>query len=233
MSKYKAKVIEKIDNGPGVMNSIKVGVFRVEGEREEQVCEYIRNYSTLFNTFYHCKKANKDLALYSPHYTATRVMELPSGKDIGGEEPSSWGFCPVDYYVPSYIEQEFEWTSQDGAKHITRQRLNEPSEDDLLPSEGEYSRATPISPLLYYPFGFIAGCIWGDDSSYKIQYLDLSEVEKGIIRREERFGYIAIPEGLTLRQAIDLCDYMDDPNEDRIIIAIQKQFNLRTGKVID
>ena len=33
------------------------------------------------------------------------------------------------------------------------------------------------------------GCYWGDDNSWKVQYLDLSEIEKGIIRRDERFGY--------------------------------------------
>lgn len=41
-------------------------------------------------------------------------------------------------------------------------------------------------------FGFVWGCIWGDDSSWKVQFLDLSEVERGRIRREERFGYLKL-----------------------------------------
>jgi hypothetical protein len=32
MYSYIAKIIDKIDNGPGIMNSIRVGVFRVESD---------------------------------------------------------------------------------------------------------------------------------------------------------------------------------------------------------
>jgi len=56
-------------------------------------------------------------------------------------------------------------------------------------------------------FGFIAGCYWGDDSSWKIQYLDLSDLEKGVVRRSDKFGYIHLPEGVSLSQAISLTDY--------------------------
>jgi hypothetical protein len=42
-------------------------------------------------------------------------------------------------------------------------------------------------------FGFVAGCMWGDDSSWKIQYLDLSGIESGIFSRQERFGYLSMP----------------------------------------
>jgi hypothetical protein len=56
MYSYIAKIIDKIDNGPGIMNSIRVGVFRVESDREEQIGEYIRNYSSLFETFYYFGK---------------------------------------------------------------------------------------------------------------------------------------------------------------------------------
>jgi hypothetical protein len=41
-------------------------------------------------------------------------------------------------------------------------------------------------------FGFVWGCYWGDDSSWKVQYLDLSQVQQGVIKRQERFGYIEL-----------------------------------------
>jgi hypothetical protein len=41
-------------------------------------------------------------------------------------------------------------------------------------------------------FGFVWGCVWGDDSSWKVQYLDLSDVRNGAIRRDERFGYVQL-----------------------------------------
>jgi len=93
----------------------------------------------------------------------------------------------------------------------------------------------PLTPLLYYPFGFVAGCVWGDDSTDKIQYLDLSEAEKGVIKREERFGYIELPENLSLKEAINMYDYGYD-NEDEIAnyirINIMQTFDLRSGKII-
>lgn len=41
-------------------------------------------------------------------------------------------------------------------------------------------------------FGFVWGCYWGDDSSWKVQYLDLSRIEEGMISRDERFGYVEL-----------------------------------------
>jgi hypothetical protein len=106
---YAARIIEKIENErTGVGIGLKVGVYRIEGDKEEQVGAYSRNYNSLFRTFFHFRRGEKDYALYSPNYSATRIMELPSCKDIGGEELNSYGFCPVEFYVPCYIERE--WT---------------------------------------------------------------------------------------------------------------------------
>jgi hypothetical protein len=41
-------------------------------------------------------------------------------------------------------------------------------------------------------FGFVWGCIWGDDSSWKAQHLDLRRVQEGVIARDERFGYVRL-----------------------------------------
>jgi hypothetical protein len=76
-------------------------------------------------------------------------------------------------------------------------------------------------------YGFIAGCIWGDDSSWKIQYLDLSQADKGIIKRDDRFGYIELPSELNLDNAIDL-DYDDDYIS--LKIATQNYYNIN-GKI--
>ena len=92
-----------------------------------------------------------------------------------------------------------------------------------------------ISPLLYYPFGFVAGCIWGDDSSWKIEFLDLSEIGNGVIKRDVRFGYIEMPEGMRLHQAVNLGDYHYDLTDEisYVTIALQKRFDLSSGKMID
>lgn len=101
MRTYLAKEIEEISNGPNVGSSIRVGVFIVEDGLERQIGTYVRNYSILFDTFFPFEKNGKELALYSPDYTVTRLMELPACVDIGGEEPASNGFCPTGFYVPS------------------------------------------------------------------------------------------------------------------------------------
>ena len=127
---YSAKVIEKIDNGKGYWNYLKVGVF----QDDIKIGVYIRNYSSLYNTFAPFQQDGKDYAIYSPSYTCTRVMELPSCKAVGGEEPKPNGFCPVELYVP--------WEKNDGM------------------------------------YGFVSGCVWGDDSGgWKLEYLDLSVIK--------------------------------------------------------
>ena len=244
MLTYKARIIDEIIYQPHTLHGAKVGVFRVEGEREEQVGEYERNYPALFNTFFHFTQNGRDFALYSPDYTVTRIMELPSCKDIGGEEPHSYGFCPVEYFVPTYVDVEYESTL-DNEKYISRK--NNPQPSDLVPetitSVTADARKTtfqlhirPVTLLLFYHFGFVAGCIWGDDSSWKIQYLDLSEAGSGVVKREEKFGYIEMPRDLELEQAIDMSDFGDTFEGEaynRIKIAVARQFDMDTSEWIN
>jgi hypothetical protein len=158
-ARYDARILREIETKPGSWHSLEVEVVR--NADRKVVGTYRRDYPQLFRTFHPFVVAGRDLALYSPDYTATRVMELPSCRDIGGETPIASGFCPVDYYIPQSESRE------------------------------------PLSP-----YGFVAGCVWGDDSTWKIQVLDLRDVAKGLVRRDERLGYIELPRDLTLEQAI-------------------------------
>jgi hypothetical protein len=87
--------------------------------------------------------------------------------------------------------------------------------------------------IIYPPaFGFVSGCYWGDDSSWKIQYLDLSQIENGIIKREDRFGYIELPPNLTLKQAIQADESAIRPTGvggRTVGVSIQLLFDLDTG----
>jgi len=89
-------------------------------------------------------------------------------------------------------------------------------------------------------FGFVAGCVWGDETSWKIQFLDLSDITKGIIRRDDRFGYIELPHGIDLIDAISFNHFsgeyeMDgDVSEEYPLFEIAtggNVFNLKTGKL--
>ena len=76
--------------------------------------------------------------------------------------------------------------------------------------------------------GFVSGCVWGNDGSWKIQFLDLSEVEKGGVVRKPIFGYLELPEGISLKDAIHIVAEKDFPY---IQIATPITFNFETGEV--
>jgi hypothetical protein len=135
---------------------------------ETLVTSYDRNYAML-QTFEPFRQGARFFALVAPDYTATSVLDLQTGQIIASEEPSPGGFCPVGFYVPDW------WDVHDGTS-LPGSMLWKT--DNEWPSVGD--------------FGFVWGCLWGDDSSWKVQYLDLSEVHQGRIRREERFGYLRL-----------------------------------------
>lgn len=243
---YVARVLSEISYAPGTWCGLRVGVFRCHSDSEEQVGEYERNYPSLLRTFAAFRVGERDLALYSPDYTCTRLMELPSCRDIGGEEPSGGGFCPADFFVPYYVDLEFR---EDGRPpHRSRKQM--PEADDLLPrttsvawpatadrpARVEENDRLPIGPLTFHPFGFVAGCVWGDDSSWKLQYLDLSRAAEGVLHRDDRFGYLELPGGVTLDRAVDLIDYQSDPHEayaHGVSITTVRRFDLRNGRPVD
>jgi len=158
-------------NDPGTWDSTSVRVFRRGSNAGElaPVCEFERNYS-LLHTFEPFRKSGRDFALISRDYTKTAVLDLTSGQIVAEETESTpgAGFCPVGFYVPDW------WDLHDGS---------------IIPGSpswnGDHEWPTE-------PFGFVWGCYWGDDSSWKVQYLDLSGIADGVIKREERFGYLEL-----------------------------------------
>jgi len=197
MSEVFTTEIEVLDNGPGVWATAKVVILQNVDGVARKIGSYSRNHSGWCDsTFYPFMQKGQWYALYSPDYTTTRVMELPSCKDIAGEEHASNGFCPVDFYVP------FEDPHVIKADHAGC-------------------------------FGFVAGCIWGDDSSWKIQYLDLSKITSGCIVRKELFGYAAMPARTKrLSECVSL-DYYAPPTYPRIDLSVEIAFDLTTGKQYD
>lgn len=90
-------------------------------------------------------------------------------------------------------------------------------------------------------FGFLCGCHWGDDF-WKVQYLDLSQVQQWIVRREERFGYLELathgfenpcfePDAAIQKSApppfIRVSKYNDEPH---VSFAVKMIFDLESGR---
>lgn len=210
-------------NRPGTWDSTQVQVFRRghSVEQNELVCEYARNYAML-QTFEPFRQRSRDFALISRSYTKTAVLDLASGAIIAEEDepglPGS-GFCPVGFYVPDW------WDVHHG---------------DVIPGS-EYWTADHEWPV--GDFGFVWGCYWGDDSSWKVQYLDLSRVREGVIRRDERFGYVELATaGHTLPGAESGGDPSTKGNppsfirlfrhggESKITFAVEMVFDLESGR---
>jgi hypothetical protein len=192
----------------------KVHVDILDGERI--VANYDRNYAML-QTFEPFRQGDRHFALIAPKYTATSVMDLDSGEIIAGEEPDSWGFCPVGFYVPDW------WDVHPSERPHVRAR-HPPGEPFLRPGtlmwRDEYEWPSRGD------FGFVWGCIWGDDSSWKLQYLDLSGIQDGVMRREERFGYVKLA---TSRQ-LDAREFIRVRGPRHVEFAIEKEYDLLTGR---
>lgn len=148
---------------PGEWTQVRVRVLR-DGE---PVARFDRNYSML-RTFEPFRQAGRDYALISPSYTGTSVMDLETGEVIAAEEVRGDGFCPVGFYVP-------DWHDVNYSSQIPSARYWD--------SDSEW----PIGD-----FGFVWGCVWGDDTSWKVQHLDLSRITEGILVRDDRFGYVSL-----------------------------------------
>lgn len=219
--KYCVKVTSS-KNVDGTFNSSIVDVYRREAKSTvlEKICTYSRNLG-IYETFEPFRQGGREYALVSCEYTRTAVLDLLSGTVIAEEAetvPRGSGFCPVGFYVPDW------WDVND---------------DSMIPGS-EYWTADNEWPD--GSFGFVWGCIWGDDSSWKVQHLDLSRIRDGIITRDERFGYLELatsryrspsltletPEsaGSATPAFIEISKY----NTAKVCFAVAMEFNLVSGK---
>lgn len=185
------------------------------------VGSYDRNYSMLrtFHPFRQLRDGQwNPYALISPRYVRTSVMDLTIGEIIAtgpvptitqefadkypddkykvGEELAQFGFCPAEFYVPDW--RDFH-------------------DDDLIPGSHLFNAVAGDRPT--GEFGFVSGCVWGDDSSWKVQYLDLSRISEGVLGQDDRFGYIELPVGVSLGDAVRY-----EPEADHVQIATPVTF---------
>ncbi len=183
----------------GAWVTVKVEVL----EQGRVVAEYDRNHAML-DTFEPFRQGDHNLALVSVDYTATAVLDLGTGAIVAAEDPSPGGFCPVGFYVPDW------WDINDGTTLPGSMHWNKDKEWPL----GE--------------FGFVWGCTWGDDSSWKVHYLDLSAVQEGVLHRDDRFGYVKLATNPRLepREFIKCWSYEGVPWVD---FATIQTFDLTTG----
>jgi hypothetical protein len=197
-------------------------------DRDVEIGGYERNHPSFAEETFEAFEADGTwYALYARDYTSTRLMTLPDCQDIGGEEPNEAGFCPVEFFVPRYrkvvmkvhatgYEMEHWWFESEGEEGVNGAR-------------GGYDFA--YGPWLSLDVGFVAGCHWGDDNTWKLQVIDLSRAAEGILSRSARFGHLEIGK-MPLAEAVRLDRFM--PHwELRATIIRQERRDVRTGELIN
>lgn len=205
---------EEIDNGPNTWKSCKISIYK----NDTLIGEYLRNYPSFSSqTFYPFLLKDQWYALYSPHYTATRVMKIHDDyiEDWCGEEASSNGFCPTEYFIPKFLKINYE--NSETYIHETEYESYE-----------EFEKEVEDTEIQFHKFAFISGCVWGDDYSWKLRYVDLSEIENKKFIVEEKFGYLELPRNLKLKQCINMDNW--EPDHNWISLTCAYHVNLSTTK---
>lgn len=199
---------DPVEHCEGAWSTQDVTILQLhEAEPPEVAGRYHRNFPgrAPFEVF---RQDTRELALISPHYDATSVMDLATGDIVAAEEPGASGFCPVGFYVPDWHDVH------DGS---------------ILPGTTYWKDAYewPRGDL-----GFVWGCVWGDDGSWKIQVLDLSGVAEGVIARDDRFGYVE----LAVHEKLEPQDFIRCyPQDDgvRVRLSIENSWRLPGGARAD
>lgn len=157
------------------------------------------------------------------HWNSSRVEIMDSEtKSKLGEYTRNYGtlystFCPFikggkEYALYSESYMQTSVMTLPDCKHLCSDSTGFCPTDYYVPQPNDGLIDGDVNQSLDGSFGFLAGCFWGDDSSWKIRYLDLSEIEQGKIKNDDRFGYIELDDNDSLKDAISLRYYeKDDP----------------------
>ncbi len=187
-----------IDNGKGYWNYNRVEVYK-DGIK---IGEYTRTYSSFTaKTFHPFQLKDTWYAFYSQEYTALRVARLTDVfEDWCGDNPDNYGFCPVEVFVPRGSCESF-------AMHDGTVRNYVSWFDAEYKSEEEFIEDVKDKPIVWADYAFLSGCIWGDDSSWKLRYLDISDIENKVVKIEERFGYWELACNLDIRESVRIFEH--------------------------
>lgn len=163
-----------VSSGPHTWDVSTMEVFArtADGLSDAPCARWERDHAP-FGTFEPFRQGDRMLALISRTYTQSAVIDLCTSEILAEESLAQGeeGFCPVGFYVPDW------WDVHDAS---------------IVPGS-EYwtpSREGPSGEL-----GLVWGCEWGDDATWKLQALDLRDVQRGVLRRDERFGYLPLATG--------------------------------------
>lgn len=149
-------------------------------------------------------------ALYTPVYLNVNLLDLETGEILGtnsdykytkeaaervnkfvkpeeevkeGDSNPSLNFCIADLHVPDFFDiHPLDKGTPDDYEGFKAEMLDH---SDFWGEEMDVF-------LSKRTFGFVAGCVWGDDYLFKLQTINLERISEGEIELEETFGYFPI-----------------------------------------
>lgn len=196
---------QKVSGKPGFWAVVNVEIRR----GNVLVFEFTRQYPSFgLETTRIFSLEGQDVLVYSENYETLNFFNLTKREAITLNEESKkqiCGFCPTDILVPKFIVDDDVYICDGG-------------------TNGEF-----------HDFAFVSGCVWGDDSSWKLNILDMKNLLRGAVKyvnnlREVKpeWLYLEIPPGISLTQCVHL-DYWHDLPLDRakltLIVAEAKRPN--------
>jgi hypothetical protein len=97
---------------------------------------------------------------------------------------------------------------------------------------GDLGYDLTFGPWLSLSTGFIAGCVWSDDSTWKREVIDLLKAVEGTIARSARFGHLELAHGVPLADSLRFDRAM--PHwELRATVIRQERRDVATGQLIN
>lgn len=199
-------------------SDVEVRIIKMDNNgRSKEVYAYERNYAFMdtFAPFRQYKNGEwKDYALLSTDYDRLEVLDIAQQKIIAsqqymlmtdeqwaslseqeqqgayrnshpGEELPGVSFCPVDFYVPEYESADSLFNT---INYLQGRDVSQQEKD--LQVQKVLERFHWVSTGQW---GLYAGTAWGDDGYYKIRHIDLSSISEGIVKTDERYGYLEMP----------------------------------------
>lgn len=181
MKRFYAKVLRKVEIRPGCWAHNEIGIFErlsADNTLDKQIGSYTRNYDAFFDTFHPFQKKDTD---GNVKWYALYSRSYTATRLMSLPDCTDLG--GEDPAGHGFCPVEY-WVPQGD------------EDEDTYWDEGSW--------------GFVKGCVWADDSSMKLEYLVIdpeNTAGKGVVRREARFGYCELADGLKLKQAVKIDDY--------------------------
>lgn len=178
----------------------------------KEIYEYRRNYGFLktfepFRWWNDEKSRWEYYALISPIYTGFQLLNLTDITIVYSFNGNADSFCPISFYVPDhedYIEGETIIENDSFFKELF---------------ETSHKRR----------FAFVQGCVWGDDSTMKIETIDIHGILSGRkdVRTEQSFGYFVYNGEISeLFDGGEVSSYFFDPEVERLSLNSPVSFKL-------